>query len=59
MGRSKSKQKRQKIDFKRRRHARAKRVRDRLKSNVGASIDNKSADQKERPRRTAKTPKAS
>lgn len=59
MGRSKSKQKRQKIDFKRRRHARAKRVRDRLKSNAGASIDNKSADQKERPRRTAKTPKAS
>jgi hypothetical protein len=59
MGRSKSKQKRQKIDFKRRRHARAKRVRDRLKSNAGSPAENKSAEQKEKPRRTAKAHKAS
>lgn len=59
MGRSKSKQKRQKIDFKRRRHARIKRVRDRLRSKAGSPAENKSSVPKEKPRRTAKAPKAS
>jgi hypothetical protein len=57
--RSKSKQKRKKIDFRRRRHAREKRVSDRLKAMPGAEHAPKPAVKKEKPAKAAKAPKAS